>query len=201
MYVSITTYHTSVNKCVIGNIRQKVLLWGNNNTNIFCINKSSAEVRTHDFWSYLAGFKRRYDILLPPVFFPKFLIQATVLTVCLQTNYIFCVTRINQSFWQLYCAPASAQRKNIWVFALSRLTEPEAKGLVYHPLDGSIAQCRVTPSRNGEATGWITWFRKTACFSLCILILFTVDIDIDQWMPSEDDQREKYVICHSAVDD
>jgi len=27
-----------------------------------------------------------------------------------------------------------------------------------------------------EATGWITWSRKTACFSLCILILFIVNI-------------------------
>ena len=28
------TYHTSLNMCAICNIRQKVLLWGNNNTNI-----------------------------------------------------------------------------------------------------------------------------------------------------------------------
>ena len=64
-----------------------------------------------------------------------------------------------------------------------------------------------TRSRSGagffaaDATGWITWSRQTACFSLCILILFTVGIDIDQGMPSEDDQREKCVTLHSAVDD
>ena len=65
----------------------------------------------------------------------------------------------------------------------------------------------VTHSRNGagffagQATGWITWSRKKACFSLCILILFIVDIDFDQSMPSEDDRREKSVTLHSAVDD
>ena len=58
--------------------------------------------------------------------------------------------------------------------------------LVYqHLLDGSIAQCPRNAFQKwrkvfaAQATGWITWSRKTACFSRCILIVFTVDIDID----------------------
>ena len=55
MYVSITaTYHTSHNMSDIGNIRLKVLLWGDNNTNTFYISKASAGFRTHGFWRYLA---------------------------------------------------------------------------------------------------------------------------------------------------
>ena len=90
MYVSITTtYHTSLNMYAISNIRLKLLLRGDNYTNICCINKSSAAVKTHGFWPYLAlALKFRYDLLIPPVFFPQLLMQATVLTVCLQTNDI-----------------------------------------------------------------------------------------------------------------
>ena len=41
---------------IISNIRINVLLWGDNNTNIFNISKSSAAAKTHVlFWSYLAS--------------------------------------------------------------------------------------------------------------------------------------------------
>ena len=81
MYDVITaTYHTSLNRSTISNIRLMVLFCGENNTNVFYIIKSSAAVRTHGIWPYLA--------------LPK---KTTVLTVCLQTNDIFCVTGINTS--------------------------------------------------------------------------------------------------------
>ena len=52
MYVNITaTYHIGINMSTISNIRLKVLLWGDNKTNI---NKSSAATRTHGFWPFFA---------------------------------------------------------------------------------------------------------------------------------------------------
>jgi hypothetical protein len=70
MCVSITaTHHTSLN---ISNIRLKIMLWGDNNINIFYISKSPAAFRRHGFWPYLAldWVKRRCDLLIPPLYYP-----------------------------------------------------------------------------------------------------------------------------------
>ena len=82
------------------------------------------------------------------------------------------------------------------MFISPLMSQAELRGLKVLPPHGAWA-----PEASAQATGWITWSRKTACFSLCILILFTVDIDIDKLMPSEDDLGGNSVSLHSAMDD